>query len=146
MNMQLSKTPIGLDGIPAAETVVTAETDRRTSVVFRLDLSELRRRHLVRAAGRGFAVFGLLGAAGGWMLGGFGPEAVVTLLGGGALAGGLAGLEQRSYQEVRDRLALLPEQFLDRLTRRAAIEPLALEAHDEEGMHERDAGEGEALG
>ena len=99
--------------VTRVETLVSPSGPATTTVTFRIDLGELRRDRLIRACLRAGAAFSIFGLGGAMVLPGFGMPDVVALLGGGALAGGLAALERRRFEENRSTVALAPERFLD---------------------------------
>lgn len=104
--------------VESVETLVLPEGSGATSVTFRIDLGDLRRRRLLGVAARGAVAFGVLGLGRAALLPGFGVNDVIALLGGGAAAGGLSALERRRFQATRERIALEPERFLDLLVQR----------------------------
>jgi DNA-binding transcriptional ArsR family regulator len=104
--------------VTRVETVVVAEGEHSTSVTFRIDLTELRRHRLLRACLRASAAFSIFGLGGALFFPGFGLEDVVSLLAGGAAAGGLMALERRRFEENRAHVTLAPERFLDLLVLR----------------------------
>jgi hypothetical protein len=104
--------------VSRVETLVIPETDESTSVTFDIDVSEMRRHRLIRLALRGVAAFTLVGLGGNALFPGFGINDVIALFSGGAIAGSLAALERRRFQQARERVALAPERFLDLLVQR----------------------------
>jgi hypothetical protein len=120
--------------VSRVDTVVIAEGEGVTtssSVTFEIDLSDMRRQRLTRLALRAGAAFALVGLGGAALFPGFGINDVVCLFSGGAIAGGLAALERRRYQQARERVAIAPERFLDLLVHKrrrsvAGREPVGL--------------------
>jgi hypothetical protein len=121
--------------VSRVETLVLAESDRATSVTFRIDLSELRRHRFVHVLIRAGAAFTVVGLGGALIFPGFGAQDVLALLGGGAAAGGLFALERRRFEQSRARVALAPERFLDLLLlrRQKALAAPGGEAGDDSG-------------